>query len=208
MDIVVKAVTVVATWNVAMLPLPLTVTPEGRVHSMQLAGIGTPLLVSIDNVKLLPGFTDVAERPATLILVIVLLTTSIGIATDGAPLAVTVTVAVPPAPEIGVTVAVDPLVVAKQPLTLSEMTAQFVSELVHVGETVEPPPLTSVPVAENCRVPAPLVELRTAVSGVIVRLASEFGETKKPLQPIINPATATRLIRARTAVPVLDIAPP
>ena len=103
----------------------------------------------------------------------------------------------------------DPLVVAEQPLALSEMAAQFVSELVQVGEMDELLPLTSVPLAESVRDPLLAVaELRTAVPGLTVMLASEVGETKKPLQPIINPATATKLIRARNAVPVLDIAPP
>jgi hypothetical protein len=36
----------------------------------------------------------------------------------------------------------DPLVVAEQPLALSEMAAQFVSELVQVGEMDELLPLT------------------------------------------------------------------
>ncbi len=53
-------------------------------------------------------------------------------------------------------------------------------------------PLTSMALADICRVPLPLAELRTAVSGLTVMLASEFGETKKPPQPIINPATTTR----------------
>ncbi len=80
-------------------------------------------------------------------------------------------------------------------------------KLVHVAEVqVELLPLTSVALAEICRVPP--VVLRTAVVGLTVMLATEFGETKKPPQPIINPATATRLISARTAVPVRDIAPP
>jgi hypothetical protein len=39
-------------------------------------------------------------------------------------------------------------------------------------------------------------------------LATEFGETKKFPQPFSNPTTATKLISARTAVPVRDIAPP
>jgi len=73
---------------------------------------------------------------------------------------------------------------------------------------VELLPLTSRPLAEIVRVPAPLAELRTAVVGLTVMLASEVGETKKPLQPTINPATTAKLIRTRNAVPVLDIAPP
>jgi hypothetical protein len=82
-----------------------------------------------------------------------------------------------------------------------------VSEVVHVSEVqVELPPLTSVGLADICRVPP--VVLRTAVVGLTVMLATEFGETKKPSQPIINPATATKLISVRTAVPVRDIAPP
>jgi hypothetical protein len=103
----------------------------------------------------------------------------------------------------------DPLVVAEQPLALSEMAAQFVSELVQVGEMDELLPLTSVPLAESVRDPLLAVaELRTAVPGLTVMLASEVGETKKPLQPTINPATTAKLIRTRNAVPVLDIAPP
>ena len=85
--------------------------------------------------------------------------------------------------------------------------APVVSEVVHVSEVqVELLPLTSVGLADICRVPP--VVLRTAVVGLTVMLASEVGETKKSPQPIINPATATNPISARTAVPVRDIAPP
>ena len=152
--------------------------------------------------------TVVVDGLRVRVLLIVPVMTSIGTTTDGAPLAAAVTVVPPPAPEIGVTVTDDPLVVAKQPLALSEMTVQFVSALVHVGEILELLPLTSIPLAEIVRVSAPLAELRTAPVGLTVTLANEVGETKKPLQPISNPATATKLIRARNAVPVLDIAPP
>ena len=128
-------------------------------------------------------------------------TTSIGTVALCPP-EVAVTVAVPPAPGIGVTVTDDALVEAEQPLALNEMTVQFVSVLVHVGEILELLPLTSKPLAEIVRGPASAAELRTAVVGLTVMLASEFGETKKPLQPISNPATATRPIRARTAAPL------
>jgi hypothetical protein len=203
MVIVVAAETVVPTWNVAMLPLPLTVTPEGRVQSMQLAGIGTPLLVWMLNVKLLPGAMEVADRFTTVMLVIVLEVTKIGTTALCPPEAAVTVCAVPPDPGVGVTV-----VVADPVVGLMVISAPLLSDVVQFGVMVELLPLTSVPVADNCRVPAPVAELMTAVFGVTVRVASEFGETKKPLQPIINPATATRLIRARTAVPVLDIAPP
>jgi hypothetical protein len=112
------------------------------------------------------------------------------------PPEVAVTVAVPPAPAVGVTVMLDPVV------ALSVISAPVVSEVVQVTATSELLPLTSVPLAEIVRVPASVAELRTAVVGLTVMLASEFGETKKPLQPISNPATAIRLIRARTAVPL------
>jgi hypothetical protein len=83
----------------------------------------------------------------------------------------------------------------------------FVSEVVHVSEVqVELLPLTRMGLADICRVPP--VVLRTAVVGLTVMLPTELGETKKLPQPIINPATATKPISARTAVPVRDIAPP
>ena len=56
------------------------------------------------------------------------------------PLAVAVIVGLPAA--MGVTVTDEPVVVAVQPLLLNEMEAQFVSELVQVGETVVLLPLT------------------------------------------------------------------
>jgi hypothetical protein len=89
-------------------------------------------------------------------------------------------------------------------------TVPVVSEVVHVSEVqVELPPLTSVGLADICRVgEAVFAVLRTAVVGLTVMLATEFGETKKSLQPVINPATATNPISARIAVPVRDITPP
>jgi hypothetical protein len=119
--------------------------------------------------------------------------TSIGTAALLVPLHLTVTVAEPP--PTGVTNPVEESTVRMEPV---------VSEVVHVSEVqVELPPLTNVGLADICSV-GELVSavLRTAVVGVTVMLASEFGETKKPLQPISNPATATRPIRARTAAPL------
>lgn len=82
-----------------------------------------------------------------------------------------------------------------------------VSEVVHVVEVqVELLPLTSVGLADICRVPP--VVVRTAVVGLTVMLATEFGETKKLPQPFSNPAIANRPISAKTAVRVLDITPP
>jgi hypothetical protein len=81
-----------------------------------------------------------------------------------------------------------------------------VSEVVHDIEVqLAVLPLTSAVLADICRVPP--VELRTALRGLTVMLATEFGETKKPLQPTSITATATRPRRARTAVS-RDIASP
>ncbi len=122
------------------------------------------------------------------------------------PLAVAVIVGLPAA--MGVTVTDEPVVVAVQPLLLNEMEAQFVSELVQVGETVVLLPLTSTPLAEIVRVPAPLAELRTAAVGLAVKLATEFGETKKPSQPTSMNAITVKPMNARTTVPIRDITPP
>jgi hypothetical protein len=125
--------------------------------------------------------------------------TSIGTAALLVPLHLTVTVAEPP--PTGVTNPEEESTVRMEPV---------VSEVVHVSEVqVELLPLTSVGLADICKVgEAVFVVLRTAVVGLTVMLATEFGETKKPLQPIINPATATNPISARIALPVRDIAPP
>ena len=123
-----------------------------------------------------------------------------------APEADAVMVALPAA--IGVTATDAPVVVAVQPLLLNEMEVQLVSELVQVGETVALSPLTFVPLAESVRSPEPVELLRTAAVGLTAKLASEFGETKKPLQPTSITATAIKAKKARTAVLNRDMAPP
>ena len=206
--VIVAVVLVAAVKNVntALLPLPLMVAPEGTVQVTKLAGTVAPVFVTTVAVTVPGGVTLVVER-LMVIVPIVPVMTSIGTVAVCPP-ELAVTVAVPPAPAIGATVTDDPLVVAKQLLSLNEMTAQFVSVLVQFGEMVELLPLTSRPLAEIVRSPLLVAELRTAVVGLSVMLASEFGETKKPLQPTINPATAARPRSARIALPFRDIAPP
>jgi len=194
--VIVAVVPAVAVKNVktALLPLPLMVAPEGVVHVTKLAGIVIPLSVTTVAFTVPGGVTVVVDR-FMVILLIVPVMTSIGTVALCPP-EVAVTVAVLPAPVTGVTVVDDPVV------GLIVRIAPVVSEVVQVGETLELLPLTSVPLADICRVPLPLAELRTAVSGVTVMLASEVGETKKlfPPQPVMSNAakpTVTTVLSIR-----------
>lgn len=72
-----------------------------------------------------------------------------------------------------------------------------VSEVVHVGEVqMELLPLTSKALADICRVPLPIAELRTAADGLTVMLASELEEfallaiKTVPLPPEVSAATS------------------
>jgi len=192
---VVPAVTVTPNVITALLPLALTVVPDGIFQSIKLAGIVIPLDVATVAVTVPGGVTVVGDTLFMVILLIVPVMTSIGTVALCPP-EVAVTVAVPLAPSVGVTVVVDPVV------GLIVRIAPVVSEVVQVGETLELLPLTSVPLADICRVPLPLAELRTAVSGVTVMLASEVGETKKlfPPQPVMSNAakpTVTTVLSIR-----------
>ncbi len=203
----------VAVAEIVTVPLTLmdasVLNNEGvTLQVTKAGGIVVPFALAI-ACRVPPGcaIAGVTDTVRPLLLLIVPVMMSIGTVVLCPP-DVAVTVAVLPlALGIGVTVTVAALVVDEQPVLLSEMRAQLVSLLVHVGETLEVLPLTSTPLADSCRVPPPL-ELRTAVDGVTLIEASEFGETKKPLQPTSMNAVTVKPMNAKTAVPVRDIAPP